>query len=46
VLKRGLEVLTGPVLHLQRIPRALAADIEEQLAEALRAEGLLVQGGH
>jgi len=46
VLKRGLEVLTGPVLHLQRIPRAQAADIEEQLAEALRAEGLLVQGGH
>ena len=46
VLKRGLEVLTGPVLHLQRIPRAQAADIEERLAEALRAEGLLVQGGH
>jgi hypothetical protein len=46
VLKRGLEVLTGPVLHLQRIPRAQAAEIEEQLAEALRAEGLLVQGGH
>lgn len=46
VLKRGLEVLTGPVLHLQRIPRAQAADIEERLAEALRVEGLLVQGGH
>jgi hypothetical protein len=46
VLKRGLEVLTGPVLHLQRIPRAQAADIEEALAEALRAEGLRVQGGH
>jgi hypothetical protein len=46
VLKRGLELLTGPVLHLQRIPRAQAADIEERLAEALRAEGLLVQGGH
>ena len=46
VLKRGLEVLTGPVLHLQRIPRAQAADIEERLAEALRAEGLFVQGGH
>jgi hypothetical protein len=46
VLKRGLEVLTGPVLHLQRIPRARAAQIEEGLAEALRAEGLLVQGGH
>ena len=46
VLKRGLEVLTGPVLHLQRVPRAQAAEIEEGLAEALRAEGLLVQGGH
>jgi hypothetical protein len=46
VLKRGLEVLTGPVLHLQRIPRAQAAEIEEGLAEALRAEGLFVQGGH
>jgi len=46
VQRRGLEVLTGPVLHLQRIPRAQAADIEERLAEALRAEGLLVQGGH
>jgi len=46
VLKRGLEVLTGPVLHLQRIPRAEAAEIEEGLAEALRAEGLFVQGGH
>jgi hypothetical protein len=46
VLKRGLEVLLGPVLHLQGIARADAARIEEQLAEALRAEGLLVQGGH
>ena len=46
VLKRGLEVLTGPVLHLQRIPSAQAAEIEEGLAEALRAEGLLVRGGH
>lgn len=46
VLQRGVEVLSGPVLHLQRIPRAEAADIEEGLAEALRAEGLLVQGGH
>lgn len=46
VLKRGLEVLTGPVLHLQRIPRVEAAEIEEGLAEALRAEGLFVQGGH
>ena len=46
VLKRGLEVLTGPVLHLQRIPSAQAQEVEEGLAEALRAEGLLVRGGH
>ncbi|HEY3730196.1 MAG TPA: hypothetical protein VGL28_02930 [Steroidobacteraceae bacterium] len=46
VLKRGLEVLTGPSLHLQHIARAQAVDIEQQLAQALRAEGLLVQGGH
>ena len=46
VLKRGLEVLTGPVAHLQRIGRAEAERIEVELAEALRAEGLLVQGGH
>lgn len=46
VLKRGLEVLVGPVLHLQGMPRAQAATIEEGLAEALRAEGLRVQGGH
>ena len=46
VLKRGLEVLTGPVLHLQGLKRAQALAVEEQLAEALRAEGLLVHGGH
>ena len=46
VLRRGLEVLAGPTVHLQRIPRAEAASIEEGLAEALRAEGLFVQGGH
>jgi hypothetical protein len=46
VLKRGLEVLTGPTLHLQHIRRAQAARIEEQLAQALRARGLFVQGGH
>jgi len=46
VLKRGLEVLTGPVLHLQHISRPLAARIEIELAEALRDAGLLVQGGH
>ena len=46
VLKRGLEVLTGPALHLQWIARAEAARIEVEFAEALRAAGLLVQGGH
>ena len=46
VLQRGLEVLTGPTLHLQGIPRTDAVRIEEELAEALRAEGLFVQGGH
>ena len=46
VLKRGLEVLTGPTLHLQRLARAEAARIEAQLARALTEEGLLVQGGH
>jgi len=46
VLKRGLEVLTGPVLHLQHIARPVAARIEIELAEALRDAGLLVQGGH
>lgn len=46
VLKRGLEVLTGPTLHLQRIRRADAERIEVDLAEALGSEGLLVKGGH
>jgi hypothetical protein len=46
VLQRVLEVLLGPTLHLQRMQRTEAERIEEQLAEALRAEGLLVQGGH
>jgi hypothetical protein len=46
VLKRGLEVLPGPVLHLQHIKRADAARIEVQLAEALAAAGLFVKGGH
>ena len=46
MLKRGLEVLTGPVLHLQGITRPQAEEVEEGLAEALRAEGLLVRGGH
>jgi predicted GIY-YIG superfamily endonuclease len=46
VLRRGLEVLTGPTQHLQNIKRSDAARIEVELAEALRAEGLFVQGGH
>jgi len=46
VLKRGLEVLTGPTMHLQHIARREAARIEAQLAEALSAAGLFVQGGH
>jgi hypothetical protein len=46
VLKRGVEVLTGPVMHLQGIRRADAEAIEEALAEALRAAGLHVKGGH
>jgi hypothetical protein len=46
VLKRGIEVLTGPVLHLQRIARPEALRIETQLAEALSDAGLLVEGGH
>ena len=39
-------VLTGPTLHLQYISRGEAARIEAQLAEALGAAGLFVQGGH
>jgi hypothetical protein len=46
VLKRGLEVLTGPTLHLQRIARAEARLLEGSLAEALADAGLLVDGGH
>ena len=46
VLRRGLELLTGPTAHLQGISRAEALDIEERLAVALDAEGLFVQGGH
>lgn len=46
VLKRGLEVLAGPTLHLQRIARAEAERIEAELAAALGDAGLLVQGGH
>ncbi|HYM35103.1 MAG TPA: hypothetical protein VET48_06865, partial [Steroidobacteraceae bacterium] len=46
VLKRGIEPLMGPTMHLQKIKRAEAERIEEELAEALRAAGLFVQGGH
>ena len=46
VLKRGIEVLTGPTLHLQYIKRSEAARIEEELALALAAAGLTVEGGH
>ncbi|MGH8137737.1 MAG: hypothetical protein ACREVV_06015 [Steroidobacteraceae bacterium] len=46
VLKRGLEVLTGPTMHLQCIGRREALRIESGLAQALTAAGLFVQGGH
>jgi hypothetical protein len=46
VLKRGIEVLTGPTLHLQRIKRSEAARIEAELADAFRDAGLHVEGGH
>ncbi len=46
VLKRGIEVLTGPTLHLQHIRRADAARIEKALAEALSDAGIRVEGGH
>ena len=46
VLRRGLELLTGPSAHLQGISRPEALDIEERLAVALGIEGLFVQGGH
>ena len=46
VLRRGLELLAGPTLHLQHIARIEAARIEGELADALRAAGLFVQGGH
>jgi hypothetical protein len=46
VLKRGLELLPGPVLHLRRISRAEAAAIERDLAVALADAGIAVEGGH
>jgi len=45
VLKRGIEVLTGPTLHLQQIRRADAARIEAALAVALADAGIHVEGG-
>jgi hypothetical protein len=46
VLKRGIEVLTGPTLHLQHIKRGEAARIEVELAAALADAGIRVEGGH
>jgi hypothetical protein len=46
VLKRGIEVLTGPTMHLQFIQRSEAVRIEAQFAEALSGAGLMVKGGH
>ena len=46
VLKRGIEVLTGPTLHLQHLKRTDAARIEVALAEALADAGIHVEGGH
>ena len=46
VLRRGLEVLTGPTFHLRNIGRSEAARIEEQLGEALAMRGVFVRGGH
>jgi len=46
VLKRGIEVLTGPTLHLQHIRRSEAARLEAALAEALADAGIHVEGGH
>jgi hypothetical protein len=46
VLKRGIEVLMGPTLHLQHIKRGAAARIETALASALADAGIHVEGGH
>jgi len=46
VLKRGQELLIGPVLHLQRIAQADAERIERDMALALADAGILVEGGH
>ena len=46
VLKRGQELLIGPVLHLQHISQADAGRIERELADALADAGIIVEGGH
>ena len=46
VIKRGVEVLTGPTLHLQHIRRGEAEPIEAALAGALADAGIRVEGGH
>ena len=46
VLKRGIEVLAGPTLHLQHIRRGEAARIESALAGGLADAGIKVEGGH
>jgi hypothetical protein len=46
VLKRGLEVLAGPTLHLQRIARHEAEVVEAELARALADANSRVEGGH
>jgi hypothetical protein len=46
VLKRGIEVLTGPTLHLQHVKRSEAARIESALGVALADAGIRVEGGH
>jgi hypothetical protein len=46
VLKRGLELLAGPTLHLRHIAREEAVRIEAGLAEALRDSGIVTEGGH
>ncbi|HEV8694371.1 MAG TPA: hypothetical protein VGQ93_09365 [Lysobacter sp.] len=46
VLKRGIEVLTGPTLHLQHVRRGEAARIEAALGLALSDAGIHVEGGH
>jgi hypothetical protein len=46
VLKRGLELLAGPTLHLRHIAREDAVRIESRLAGALSDAGLITEGGH